>query len=51
MTFIKADIDNNYYLVRDLYDKYIAANLLAQIKKNISFFIDVLYENRNEKYK
>lgn len=51
MTFIKADIDNNYYLVRDLNDKYIAANLLAQIKKNISFFINVLYENRNEKYK
>jgi len=51
MTFTKADIDNNYYLVRDLNDKYIAANLLAQIKKNISFFINVLYENRNEKYK
>ena len=51
MTFIKADIDNNYYLVRDLSDKYIAANLLAQIKKNISFFIDILYENRNQKYK
>lgn len=51
MTFIKADIDNNYYLVRDLSDKYIAANLLGQIKKNISFFIDILYENRNEKYK
>lgn len=51
MTFIKADIDNNYYLVRDLTDKYVAANLLAQIKKNILFFIDVLYENRNGTYK
>ena len=50
MTFIKADIDNNYYLVRDLSDKYVAANLLAQIKKNILYFINILYTNRDNKY-
>lgn len=50
MTFIKSDIDNKYYLVRDLSDKYIAANLLAQIRKNILLFINNLYLKRDTDY-
>jgi hypothetical protein len=50
MTFIKSDIDNNFYLVRNLTDKYIAANLLAQIKKNIYYFLNHIYFKRDTDY-
>ena len=35
MTYVKSTIDNNYYLVRDLPDKLLAANMIAQIRLNI----------------
>ena len=35
MTYIRSDIDNQYYLVRDLDDKQKSSNILAKIKKNI----------------
>lgn len=35
MTYVKSDIDNNMYMVRDVKDKKKAANLLALVKKNI----------------
>ncbi len=45
MVYIKSDIDNNKYLVRDLEDKYKAANILAKIKKNILTLTKHLVEN------
>lgn len=52
MTYIKADIDNNYYLVRNSADKNVAANMLARIKENIIKISEYLYNNRfNEKNK
>lgn len=35
MTYIKSDIDDKYYLVRDVNDKQHASNMLARIKQNI----------------
>jgi predicted metal-dependent hydrolase len=49
--YIKSDIDGEYYLVRDLHDKQLAANMLAKIKKNIYHITDHLYANRNTNYK
>jgi predicted metal-dependent hydrolase len=51
MTYIKSDIDNKFYLVRDLPDKQLACNLLASFKKNIIILINYLRENKNDKYK
>lgn len=51
MTYIKSDIDNKFYLVRDLYDKQIACNMLASIKNNIIILINYLKTNKNDKYK
>ena len=51
MTFVKSSIDNNFYLVRDLPDKLIAANMLAKIKLNIIELIDYLDKNKDTKYK
>lgn len=45
MVYIKSDIDNNKYLVRDLEDKYKAANILAKIKKNILSLTEHLVKN------
>ena len=50
MTYIKSDIDNKYYLVRDLSDKQQACNILASMKKNIIKLIDHLYERRDTDY-
>lgn len=52
MTYVKSDIDNNYYLVRDTPDKINASNTLARIKQNIYKLSDYLYENKElDKYK
>ncbi len=45
MVYIKSDVDNNKYLVRDLEDKYKAANILAKIKKNILTLTKHLVDN------
>lgn len=50
MTYIQSTIDSNYYLVRDLPDKLIAANMLANTKKNINRLVDYLYKNKDNKY-
>jgi predicted metal-dependent hydrolase len=49
MTYIKSDIDDSFYLVRDTEDKQEAANMLAKIHKNVIEFSDKL-EKDKEKY-
>ena len=49
MTYVRSDIDNNYYLVRCGNDKEFAANFLARIKDNIFKIVNYLNENK-EKY-
>ena len=51
MTYVKCDIDNNFYLVRDLPNKIIAVNMLGTIKKNINILVDYLDEHKDTKYK
>jgi len=51
MTYLKSDIDNKFYLVRDLHDKQIACNMLASIKNNIIILINYLSLHKNDKYK
>lgn len=55
MTYVKSDIDNTFYLVRDVSDKQQASNTLAKIKQHIITLSDYLYNNiddkNNEKYK
>ena len=47
--YIKSDIDNKEYLVRDLPDKQKAANTLAKIRKTVTNYVNYLYENREKK--
>ena len=47
MTYVKSDIDNNYYLVRDLPDKNIAVNMLAYNKQKIIKLINQLNDKKN----
>lgn len=49
LKYIQSDIDDNYYLVRDLEDKQKAANMLARIRKNI-YLIKNHLVNNIEKY-
>jgi len=55
MTYVKSDIDNAFYLVRDVSDKQQAANTLARIRQYIIQLSDTLYDNmndpKNKKYK
>lgn len=51
MTFIKSDIDNNFYMVRNLEDKQTASNVIAYNRNKIIKFINHLNENKNTKYK
>lgn len=46
VTQVKSDIDDNFYLVRDLPDKQDAANMLAKIKKNIFDLTNHLVTNK-----
>lgn len=48
VTYVKSDIDNENYLVRDLNDKQQASNLLATIKKNIMTLTNYLYEHKDD---
>lgn len=51
MTYVKSDIDNNYYLVRNVEDKYVASNMLAKIRNYILELSDYLEKNKeNKKY-
>ena len=51
VTYVKSDVDNNEYLVRDVPDKKKAADLLAMLKKNMMTLTYHLYENKDNKYK
>ena len=49
MIYVKSDIDDNYYLVRDLSDKQEASNTLAKIRQNILLLSETLYQSINDK--
>jgi hypothetical protein len=51
MTFLLSPIDNHYYMVRDLPDKYIAVNMLSTLRKNILTFIEYLNSKKDNEYK
>lgn len=48
MTYVKSNVDNQYYLVRNESDKQEAANTLAQIRQNILFLANDLYDHRGD---
>lgn len=48
MTYVKSDIDDNFYLVRDVIDKQQAANTLAKMRQNIYTLSDHLYSHNND---
>lgn len=57
MTYIKSNIDNQYYMVRNYKDKQKAANLLAKLKENLYRINDSIYQkctqgetNRTKRY-
>lgn len=52
LTYVKSDVDDNYYLVQNMKDKEQAANLLAQITKNIHVFTQYLSDccDNNEEF-
>lgn len=47
VTFVKSELDNREYLVRDLPDKIKAANMLAKIRQNIFTLVDHLNKNKS----
>jgi len=48
MVYIKSDIDNKYYQVRDTQDKQNAANMLAKIMQNIIIISEYLEKNKKK---
>jgi hypothetical protein len=44
MIYIKSDIDNQMYLVRNTSNRKKAADMLAQLKKNIFILTEIMYE-------
>lgn len=49
MTYIKSDIDDNYYLVRNTDDKKESANMLAKIRKDVLYLSENLYTKKEDK--
>jgi hypothetical protein len=49
-TYITSNIDGKYYLVRDLYDKQQASDMLALFKKNINDLIIHLNNKKDPKF-
>jgi hypothetical protein len=49
ISFVKSNIDGHMYLVRDLSDKQAAADRLAEIKQQMSLFIDKLSQKFPDK--
>lgn len=45
MTYVMSDIDNSYYLVRDVSDKQEASNVLARLRQNAIKLSEYLYEH------
>ena len=50
MTFLKSNIDNKYYMVRNLPDKIIACNMLATLRNNILKLKQELISKKNDEY-
>ena len=48
VVYIKSDIDNKEYLVRNLNDKTDAANLMANVKKKLDLLSNYLEKNYNK---
>jgi len=48
MTYVQADTDKRFYLVRNSPDKQEAANMLAKIRKNIIHLSDKLEEDKDK---
>jgi hypothetical protein len=48
MTYVKSDIDNKHYLVRDENDKQQACNMLSKINENIFKLTEYVYKNKNK---
>ncbi|MBA42834.1 MAG: hypothetical protein CMF62_02355 [Magnetococcales bacterium] len=48
VTYVRSDIDNEKYLVRDLPDKQRAANMLSRIKINIDKLVEHLVKVKDE---
>lgn len=44
--YVKSDIDNEFYLVRDLPDRQHACNMLAKIKQNLVKLVKYLNDNK-----
>ena len=49
--YVKSDIDNKEYLVRDIKNSKQAANMLARLKNNMEKLVKHLNEGKNTKYK
>ena len=49
MTYVKSDVDNNFYLVRNVDDKHEASNMLARIRNDILKLSNYLEEHKNDK--
>ena len=47
LTYIKSEIDNRQYLVRNVEDKQKAADMLATIRKNLDSIVNHLSENNS----
>jgi hypothetical protein len=48
MTYVKSDIDNNFYLVRNTEDKHKAANILGRISQDALKLSEHLEKNKNK---
>jgi hypothetical protein len=48
MVYVKSDIDNDTYMVRNKKDKKLAANLLARVKSNIHSVTKYLFDKLNK---
>jgi len=48
MTYVKADTDNKFYLVRDENDKQQACNMLGKINLNITELTNHVYKNKHK---
>ncbi len=46
--YVKSDVDNDMYLVRNLPDKQQSSNMLATIKKNMYKITEYLYNNKDK---
>jgi len=47
LTYVKSNIDNRQYLVRNMDDKQEAADMLANIRKNLDSIVNYLKENNS----